>query len=139
MKTIGEAMAPVFQRLYETLAAKGIQPSGAPWVRYLCIGEDVEFEVAAPTAREIEAPGGMISGSTAGCDYARTLHVGPYERIGAAYSAVTTWLAENALVVAGAPWEVYLTDPMSQPDPAKYETLVYCPVTPVEEPPSTTR
>jgi len=55
------------------------------------------------------------------------LHVGPYDRIGAAYDAVTAWMAERGLQHAGPPREFYLNDPQEAP-PGELRTRVVVPV-----------
>lgn len=126
---MGQAMGEVFQRLYESLARECVPRAGEPWARFLAVGsEEVEFEVAAPTAVELEAPAGTIAGTMPACAFIATLHVGPYDAAAGAYTALATALAERELLVAGTPWEVYLTDPMTEPDPAKFRTMIYYPV-----------
>jgi AraC family transcriptional regulator len=129
MKEIGEVMGPLYGELFGWLGARGIQPAGAPWTRYLGMGQDdAEMEVAAPVGVIPEAEGRIVAGEMASCDYVRTLHVGPYETIEAAYDAIIEAMRDKGLMPAGATWEVYLTDPETEPDPAKWETMVYCPV-----------
>jgi effector-binding domain-containing protein len=128
MAGIGDAMGPLYGRLFEWLGANGVEPSGPPWTRYLCMGPDeLEFEVAAPIAVGVKSDGEVIAGTMPACEYVRTLHVGPYDALGAAYSAMMDWMLGHGLQPIGAFWEVYLTDPESEPDPAKWQTMVYCP------------
>ncbi len=64
------------------------------------------------------------------CDVATALHVGPFDQIAAAYLAIGEWLQENGMQSDGAMWEIYLTDPESEPDPAKWQMMVYYPINP---------
>ena len=58
-----------------------------------------------------ELPGALV---------ATTVHVGPQETSELAYKAIHSWMAQNKKAEAGAPWEVYLTDPERTPaDQAK--------------------
>jgi AraC family transcriptional regulator len=129
MKAIGEVIGPLYGELFGWLGAKGIPPSGAPWTRYLGMGsDDVEMEVAAPVAVMPGPAGRIVVGEMASCDYLRTLHIGPYETIDAAYNAIVEAMHDRGLMPSGATWEVYLTDPGNEPDPSKWQTMVYCPV-----------
>jgi effector-binding domain-containing protein len=129
MAGIGMSMGPLYGELFGWLARKGIQPTGEPWSRYLEVGPDeVELEVAAPVPVETESDGRVIAGVLPACDLATTVHVGPYDRLGEAYAALGTWIAENGQQITGAMWEVYLTDPQQEPDPARWRTLVCDPI-----------
>jgi AraC family transcriptional regulator len=54
--------------------------------------------------------------------------VGPYETLHETHAAVERWIEANGGKVAGAPWEVYLTDPGEVPDPAEWQTEIVWPV-----------
>jgi effector-binding domain-containing protein len=129
MSGIGATMGTLYGELYTWLGRKGIQPTGEPWSRYLEVGPDeVEMEVAAPVAVEPASEGRVIGGVLPACDVAATVHEGPYDRLGEAYAALAVWIAEHGQQITGAMWEVYLTDPQREPDPAKWRTLVCDPV-----------
>lgn len=59
-------------------------------------------------------------------------HFGPYDAIGKAYEALEAYMAAEAYIPAGAPFEVYVTDPSTEPDASKWETKVYWPIIPAE-------
>ena len=54
----------------------------------------------------------------------RPLHVGSYSDLGAAYSALETWLEDTGHTRAGRPWECYLDGP----EVAEPRTVVCWPV-----------
>jgi len=54
--------------------------------------------------------------------------VGPYEELHVTHSALGGWLAQEGWVVAGPPWESYVTDPGANPDPKTWRTEIYMPV-----------
>lgn len=55
-------------------------------------------------------------------------YFGAYENVVTAYTILEQYLKENDYVVAGAPREIYITDPMTEADTAKWETRVAYPV-----------
>jgi effector-binding domain-containing protein len=57
-----------------------------------------------------------------------TLHVGPYDALGEAYSAVTRWIGERGLAIAGPFRERYLNAPDEVSSPAEYRTEIQVPV-----------
>jgi effector-binding domain-containing protein len=128
-----DAITSVFGRLYGELfawlSAHGVAAAGAPWARYLTVGrEEFEMELASPVAAAVTGDAVAIAGVLPACEVARTVHVGPYASVVNAYRAISSWLAANGGQQAGAPWEVYLTDPVREPDPSKWQTLVYVPI-----------
>ena len=57
-----------------------------------------------------------------------TLHVGPYEDLTVAYSAITDWIQGIGLEAAGPVQERYLNGPGDDVTPAEYRTEVEIPV-----------
>ena len=130
MARIGEAMGPLFERLYGWLGEHGVAPSGPPWARYLMVGTDeLELEIAAPVAQAPGAEGGIVVGVLPACQVATTLHIGPYDQLPGAYAAVNAWLAAEGWQIAGAMWEIYENGPDSEPDPGRWRTTVAFPIT----------
>ena len=68
-----------------------------------------------------------MTGIAGGCletpagEVARTVHVGPYDRLGDAHAAISAWCVANARTIGAASWETYghWTD-----DPAQLETTI---------------
>ena len=80
---------------------------------------DIDFgvQVSRPFEREgevrcIETPAGEV---------ARTVHIGPYDRLGDAHHAIHAWCASNGRKIARASWEVYGD---WNNDPALLETTI---------------
>ena len=80
---------------------------------------DIDFgvQVARPfepasEVRCIETPAGEV---------ARTVHVGPYDRLGDAHNAIHAWCAANNRKIAHASWEIYGD---WKDDPALLETTI---------------
>jgi effector-binding domain-containing protein len=55
-------------------------------------------------------------------------HYGSYERLPETYFGINEWMRKNEVVITGPPWESYVTDPASEPNPKKWETVVYFPI-----------
>ena len=55
-------------------------------------------------------------------------YFGPYENIGSVHDAISRYIKVMDLEYAGPPWEIYVTDPMQEPDTAKWETVVCYPI-----------
>ena len=53
------------------------------------------------------------------------VHYGPYERLVETYDGINEWMRKNKVTVIGPPWEQYITDPATEPDPDKWQTAVH--------------
>jgi len=128
-KAFGEGLQSVFAHAQQ----QGLTITGRPFARYpdmsggmmtiepgMCLASEAAPTEAGEDGVRIDAlPGG---------DVATTVHAGSYETLGETHNAVRAWIAEQGLTPAGAPWEVYITDPMATPDTADWRTEVYWPV-----------
>jgi effector-binding domain-containing protein len=56
------------------------------------------------------------------------MHVGPYDTLHETYSAMQAWIVSQERRPSSFMWEVYLTDPEQEPDPARWQTEIYWPV-----------
>lgn len=115
-------------------AAAGVQIAGPPFGLYPSMpGGTVEVEAGFPVSaatgatagdddavHDLELPGGEV---------AQAMHTGPYDTLGETYAALEAWMGEHELRPAGPPWESYLSDPGTEPDPQQWRTLVCWPVT----------
>jgi effector-binding domain-containing protein len=110
----------------------GISPSGPPFVVYHEFGADgIDAEVSVPTDQPVAVSGRMKSRMLPAMTVARTLHVGPYERVGAAYAAVSTWIRNHGFEVAGPISERYLSGPGDRVASTEYQTEIEMPIVPV--------
>jgi effector-binding domain-containing protein len=66
---------------------------------------DVDFGVQV--ARRFEQQGDVRCVETPAGEVARTVHIGPYDRLGEAHDAVHAWCAAHNRKIARASWEVY--------------------------------
>ena len=126
---IGPTMGQIFGEIMAYLTASGNQSAGPPFSRYYDYGPDhVTMEVGFPVSKPIVPSGRIISGGLPGGEVAETWHIGPYETISQAYSALESWIKENGRESSGQPWEVYWTDPGAVPNPAEWRTEVIWPL-----------
>ncbi|GAB4200937.1 MAG: hypothetical protein Tsb002_37280 [Wenzhouxiangellaceae bacterium] len=126
---IASTLAELLPAVYQYAISQGIALAGQPFTRYgswSAGGVTIEagLPVAAAATGEGEIHGGVLSAG----EVAATIHVGPYETLNQAYSALEAWFADQQRQPGGDPWEVYITDPGEEPDPAKWQTAVYWPL-----------
>ncbi|HEY7336726.1 MAG TPA: AraC family transcriptional regulator [Bryobacteraceae bacterium] len=133
--TIAEVLPYVFQYAQQN----GIALAGQPFTRYvewgpglltIEAGMQVAPGGASSRADEVAASGDakVIADTLRGGPAAVTTHSGPYENLPEAYAAIQEWMDSAGLVGAGAPWEVYVTDPADYADPRDWRTEVIWPL-----------
>jgi effector-binding domain-containing protein len=122
-----------FDRLFGWLGQSGIEPSGPPFAIYHDFGaEDIDAEVCVPVGAVLSVPEGMISRVAPATTVARTVHVGPYDELEAAYEAVSGWVERQGRTVAGPIQERYLDGPGDATMPSAYRTEIELPIVPTE-------
>ncbi|WP_405064896.1 GyrI-like domain-containing protein [Kribbella sp. NBC_01510] len=126
-------MAAWFPKAYgevaEFLRLRGIAPTGYPFARYhLKPGGHFDVEAGFPVAEPVSPDGITQPSSLPGGPAAVTVHVGPYDRLGSTYEALTEWLRLRGATPAGDPWEIYEDPP--EGDAATWRTEVVQPYHP---------
>jgi effector-binding domain-containing protein len=128
---IPSVLGQLFEETWQCAAARGTEPTGMPLVWYLePPGADgsVRFFAALPVSRPVTGEGRVEARELPGGEAATTVHLGPYERLEAAYAAIAQWATDNGRQLRPDVWEVYQTDPAQEPDSAKWRTEVTWPL-----------
>lgn len=130
--TIGTELPKLFLHAQQ----RGIGVSGFPITRYpemsmsmMTIEPGMRVSQHTGTWTADQGEGDVLADSLPSGTIAITIHSGPYDKLGDAYSALQEWMGANGYKPNGAPWEAYLTDPGDHPNPADWKTEVCWPVT----------
>jgi AraC family transcriptional regulator len=150
LETTVDQLSSVFDvempRVGAAAAETGVAVTGAPFARYHHFGpERVDLEIGIPieaAPQELNPVSGEPDdrigvSSLPGGSAAVTVHHGHYDSLVTTYDALAAWIASEApggSVAGDGPWEVYLTDPGSVPDPADWLTEVVWPLARAEDP-----
>ena len=131
MNALREFFGRAYGAVMATSQKQNVQLAGPPFALYRGMPTDVVdveagFPVAAPFASS--GGGGVIAGSLPGGQALEAMHIGPYESLPETYGAITAKMQADGLTPGDAMWEYYLTDPATEPNPAKWKTLVVWPV-----------
>lgn len=111
-EAIADFLGPAFGEVINVLDTQGLHPTGAPFGRYRpADGNGWEVEAGFPCSADVRAEGRVEPSLLPGGRAARTMHVGSYADVGAAYEAALSWLTDEGHVVDGEPWECYLDGP----------------------------
>lgn len=76
-------------------------------------------QIAAPLGSDLEVchlPGGSAFSLT---------HVGPYDGLAIAHRTLASWAREQDVDLLGGPWEVYRSDPILNPEQARWRTQLF--------------
>ena len=87
----------------------------------------LEVEAGFPVSSPIEPNGDVQPSELPGGQVAVTVHVGPYDQMEPAYQALASWVTDHGGELAGDAWEVYFSDPSTEPDPATWRTEIVQP------------
>jgi effector-binding domain-containing protein len=111
MTAIAKAMGEGFGEVARAAEAAGAEIDGLPFAIYHEMdAEEVDVELGFPVEGQVNV-GRVHSATLPGGRAACTVHMGPYEQVGAAYEAVNRWVQEHGGRVSGVPREVYLNEP----------------------------
>lgn len=121
-------------------SADNARPAGPPFVRYLVIDMARELvveagvPVAQPVVEQVGGTGRVAAGLLPAGRYLRATHTGPFDRLVEATGQFLDWAAARGLEFdawttdAGHAWaarlEHYPTDPVAEPDPSRWETVL---------------
>jgi len=122
-----DELVALFDRSYGQIAtvaaAQGIELGGPAFARYNGPpGDRIDLEVGFPVERPVEGSGEVRAGTLPARRVARVVHHGGFDGLGAAWGALETWIGEHGLVPGPVLWEVYLTEPSPDMDPADLRT-----------------
>jgi AraC family transcriptional regulator len=132
-EALGSTLGRLFGAVREHLEELDVEPQGPPFARYPKFEEDdVEVEAGFPVPGPLAETDEITNDELQGGQLASTWHVGPYETLYKAHAALEAWIEEQNRAPAGAPWEIYWTDPEEVPEPDQWKTEVVWPVYSIE-------
>ncbi len=126
---ISQNRGAIYGELMAFIYANRIKQAGPVLAIYHSYSPDeVDMEPAIPVDR-IEKPTGKIKiGELRGDDVVVGHHYGSYESHATSHKILDEWITTNNKKISGPCWEVYITDPSTEPDTNKWLTKIYYPV-----------
>lgn len=129
MEEIADVMGPAFGEIMHVIATNGGQVAGAPFsIWYEWEDEIMEFDNAIPVDKSIKGTDRVIPIKTYQGKTAFVSHMGEYSSTHYSWGSLENYIKENGLETNGSPYEVYITDPETEPDPSKWITELYWPI-----------
>lgn len=120
-------------KLPEYIKKNNLKMAGAPMAWYKKQKAPYFFEAGVPVNKKGTKPvaGIQVREITAGKAVIAHFY-GPFELLPVGYDAVKEWMKDNKKKAAGAPYEIYLTDPIDKNgnpvDPYKIQTDIIFPI-----------
>ncbi|MFO8128545.1 MAG: SRPBCC family protein [Bacteroidales bacterium] len=126
---IGNKMGEYYSMLIGYARDKRTAIVGYPYaIYYTWNGNTTLMEAGIPVEKELPDRY-MIKGTMAPAGkVVKATHIGAYEDKTMTHEAISQYIAMNNLEVAGSPWEIYITDPSTEPDSTNWETLIMYPI-----------
>ena len=129
---LANTLAEVLGAIFLYAQQNGMALAGQPFTRYIEWGPGLwTIEAGLPVAalkKDAPASGEVRADTLPAGPAATTTHAGAYDGLTGAHAAVQQWIEAQGLKAAGAPWEVYVTDPADFPDPNDWKTDIFWPL-----------
>ena len=130
-EAINAQMGKSYGELGAALAKAKVQMTGPAFALYPKwdeVNKQMEMVCAFPVAADAKLPAKYKVMQTSGGKAVKGIHTGDYNNMMATHEQITQYIAFRKLEMNGAPYEVYVTDPMTEKDTAKWVTEIYYPV-----------
>ena len=106
---IGDFLGLAFRQVMGALGAAPVV--GPPFARYAVTADGFDIEAGFPVANPFPGSGQVAGATLPGGSVATTIHVGSYQGLAGAYTAIEEWLVAEGFEPADDPWETYLDGP----------------------------
>jgi effector-binding domain-containing protein len=135
IQKLKDVIPQLLDELFPWLGQRGVEPAGAPFIRYHIINmeELMDVELGIPVAAAVSGDGRVSPGVLPSGRYASLVYTDVTKGIEGNKALIEwaakeglkwdRWDAENGDAFASR-YESFLTDPADEPDPAKWETEV---------------
>src|SRR5690606_24062632 len=129
LEEIGTLFDRAFRTMPERVAAQGRQLTGAAYGLTFSRPTDmIDIAAGFPVDAPIDPEGDMVPFTTPGGTAARYEHRGAYDGLSEAYGQLFAWLEREGLAPGPVMWEIYVTEPSPEADPADMITEITIPL-----------
>jgi effector-binding domain-containing protein len=130
LSDMGPKMGEMYGNIMGFIGKEGIEMAGAPLCFYHKWNPEgmIVVEAAIPITEMIEGSEMIQSREVQACKTVKGVLMGDYNELGTVHNNIDEYLKACGHSMMGAPWEQYITDPMMEPDTAKWHTNVHYPI-----------
>jgi len=126
---IASEMGAAYYEMINFLKENDIEMTGNPFSINISYDTDsIEFIAGIEIDGTIDNAEGFETGTIESGTAAMISHFGNYTNLPASYKIIMNWIEKEKYKTNGNSYEVYLTDPESEKDTAKWETRIYFPI-----------
>jgi len=130
LASISAKIGAAYGNIMTYMASNGIAMASQPvafWYDFNREANSVVMEPGIPVSDSVAVGKGMKLVKVSGRAI-KTTKMGSYHELQPAYDALQAYMQQKGLSPRGAPWEVYVTDPMEVKDTAQWQTDIYYPI-----------
>jgi len=130
MDKLSSKMIEMYTSLMRYIRENNEEIAGSPFAIYHPIEEEgtVLLECGLPVNAKLQGEEPINFITIPESKVLIASHFGHFKTVQKTHKKLKKYIAENNLEMAGTPWEMYITDPMKEPDQSKWETKVYFPI-----------
>lgn len=130
MKKISGKMIEMYSTLMSYLKRNNQDFTGFPFAIYHPSENEgmIILECGLPVNKKMEGTEKIKYLELPKCKVVMASHFGHYNTVKSSYAVIQKYIEKNNLEILGPPWEIYMTDPLKEPDQDKWETKVYFPI-----------
>ncbi len=129
VKELPQFFGRAYGEVFGAMQAQSLTPTEAPFALYRGIPcETVDVEAGFVAQHPLAPTGAVRSSTLPGGRCVHGVHLGPYDRMEKTYDELRKWTLAQHLTLGETMWEVYLSDPRLEPDPEKWRTEFFWPV-----------
>ena len=126
---VSKQMEKMYTELYAVCKKSKVDINGHPFALFTNYTEEsMDFITAVPVNSDAKLPSKYKVMQTAGGKALKTVHIGAYDKMETPHVELNRYIDYKKYSIAGAPWEVYVTDPTAEADTSKWVTEIYYPV-----------
>ena len=125
---LGAALGRMLPAVYGYVTGNGGTLAGRPFLRYLAMTDRFTIQAGLPVAEPMPGTDEIIGIELPGGRAATILYLGPYDGVGAAWTAMTSWCSEQGIGQIYGGWDSYENDPTEVADPSEIRTRLYLPL-----------
>jgi effector-binding domain-containing protein len=126
-----KVMGRAYGEIMGLVKGKGLKCTGAPFAIYLRWDSVTQFSVmdlGIPVEKAEKGAGRVRVEKLPEQNVVMAYYFGPYDKTAKTYYILDQVIKESGKIVTSGPWEIYITDPMTEKDTAKWETDILFPV-----------
>jgi len=126
---VGDFIREAFSAVGPFFESNGMEMTGPPVSIYYAVnGSEMDVAAGAPVTQVTAITDEISEFELAGGKAATAIYTGPYEGIGAAWGEFMSEISGRGETAVEPCWEEYITDPTTEPDSSKWQTLLVQPL-----------